>query len=221
MSETRFFIGLDLGQAHDYTAMAVLERAEARGAWDAAWYAYRKEVTLQLRYLERAPLGTKYTEVAARVRAVARRAEVAGRCALVADATGVGRPVMDLLRTEDLGCRLIPVTLTGGDSESLVDGYYRAPKRDVITGLQALLDTGALRIASRLEHGATLARELMEMQVKLTPAGREQYGAWRENQHDDLVLATALACWWARKLYPRPPKGDDRFVRAPEWMWGG
>ena len=141
----------------DYTAIAILERAETRGAWDSAWFAYRKEVSLQLRYLERAPLETKYTEVAARVRAVAQSREVAGRCAVIADATGVGRPVMDLLRGLDLGCRLIPATLTGGDRESASDGYYHVPKRDVITGLQALLETGALRIASRLEHGATLA----------------------------------------------------------------
>ena len=31
---------------------------------------------------------------------------------------------------------------------------------------------------------------------RVTPAGHEQMASWRESVHDDLVLATALACWW-------------------------
>ena len=124
-----------------------------------------------------------------------------------------------MLRGAGLGCRLIGVTITGGDSESMADGYYRVPKRDLIIGLQVLLQNGRLRIAGRLEHGPTLAKEMADMQVRTSPAGKEQYGAWREGQHDDLVLATALACWWAEKTYP-PPRGEDAYVRAPEWMWG-
>ena len=28
----------------------------------------------------------------------------------------------------------------------------------------------------------------------------DTYGAWREGVHDDLVLATALACWYAERI---------------------
>jgi hypothetical protein len=31
--------------------------------------------------------------------------------------------------------------------------------------------------------------------VRTTAAGHEQFGVWREGQHDDLVFAVALACW--------------------------
>jgi hypothetical protein len=61
---------------------------------------------------------------------------------------------------------------------------------------------------------------MSEMRVRTTASGHEQYGAWREGQHDDLVLAIALACWWAGKQYPWPAKGKDAYVQAPEWMWG-
>src|ERR1039458_7128189 len=47
------FVGVDFGQARDYTAIAVLERAELRGKYDYAVRAYEKEVALRLRYLER------------------------------------------------------------------------------------------------------------------------------------------------------------------------
>src|SRR5947209_4161591 len=82
-----------------------------------------------------------------RVKGMTRSAELAGRCRLVVDATGVGRPVVDLLRDADLRCGIMPVMITSGEMESMADGYYRAPKRDVITGMQVLLQKDALRIA--------------------------------------------------------------------------
>lgn len=38
----------------------------------------------------------------------------------------------------------------------------------------------------------------LSFQVKITDAGNDTYGAWRDGTHDDLVLAVALACWAAR-----------------------
>ena len=38
------------------------------------------------------------------------------------------------------------------------------------------------------------------MRVRQTPAGHEQYGAWREGEHDDLVFAVALAHWGAKSV---------------------
>src|SRR5581483_11945013 len=124
-----FFVGMDLGQSQDYTAIAVLERAESAGAFDPAAFAYRKEVALRLRYLERVPLGTPYPEVVERVGRVVRGPDTTGHCHLIVDATGVGRPVVDLLRRARLKCNLMPALITGGDLESNEGGYYRVPKR--------------------------------------------------------------------------------------------
>jgi hypothetical protein len=210
------FVGLDLGQSRDFTAIAVLERAELRGDWDPAMYAWRKTTALRLRHLERVPLGTPYTEVVDRVVAVTRSADLAGRCQLIADATGVGRPVMDMLRRAELGCRsLWPVVITSGDVERYADGHYRVPKRDLIVGLQLLLQRRGLQIAKGMKFGPVLVREMAEMRVKITPSGNEQYGAWREGEHDDLVLAVALACWGARKAWPCAPYGEEGYWRGP------
>ena len=73
-------MGVDLGQSRDFTAIAVVERAERTGAWDPVMFAWRKVVALQLRYLERVPLGTPYPEVVERVGRVTRSRELAGRC---------------------------------------------------------------------------------------------------------------------------------------------
>ena len=206
-----YFVGADFGQSRDHTAIAVLERAEVRGSFDYAVRAHQKEVALRLRYLERVPLGTPYPEVVERVAEVTRDRQLAGRCHLAVDGTGVGRPVVDLLRRAKTEAILMPVTITGGQTETTDQGFYRVPKRDLIIGLQVLLQRGGLRIAARLPFARKLVEELEAVEVRVSPAGNEQYAAWREGTHDDLVFAVALAYWSAQKAYPNGPQGNDRW----------
>ena len=117
----------------------------------------------------------------------------------------------------------MPVIITGGAYESTGGGYHGVPKRDLVTGLQVLLQRGGLQIASGIPHGAPLAAEIAEMRVKVTAAGNMQFGAWREATHDDLALAVALACWGARKMYPNGPYGAESYWRQTgqqEWVAG-
>jgi len=212
----RYFVGVDLGQSHDFTAIAAVERAEMSGEWDPVMFAFPKVVKLRLRYLERPELGTPYPEIVERVAQVTRSGALAGRCQLMVDATGVGRPVVDMLRRAHIGCNLMPVLITGGQLETLAQGYYHVPKRDLIVGLQTTLQRGGLEIAAAMPLGPALIQELADMRVKITSPGKEQFGAWREGQHDDLVLAVALACWGAHKVYPNPPAGEDGFWRKKD-----
>jgi hypothetical protein len=68
-------------------------------------------------------------DVVERIREMTRSGELAGRCRVIADATGVGRPVIEMLQRADLRCRVIPVVVTGGDKEVRDGEYYRVPKR--------------------------------------------------------------------------------------------
>ena len=110
----RYFVGLDLGQKHDFSALAVLDRVETKGEWDPWQMAYRKDITLRLRHLERVPLGTPYPDIVRRVRDVGQSSALGGQYELVVDATGVGAPVVDMLYQARLPCRVSPVTVTGG-----------------------------------------------------------------------------------------------------------
>ena len=200
---TDFFVGAGLGQSRDPSTIAVVERAEVMGPFDPVMFAYQKLAALRLRHVERIPLGTGYPEVVRRLAEVARSRELTGRCRLVVDATGVGRPVVDLLRDARPGCLVMPVVVTSGEQETSSGGYYCVPKRDLIVGLQVLMQTGGLQFAKGMKFGVELAAEMAAMEVRVSPAGREQYGAWREGAHDDLVFAVALSCWGAAKAYPR------------------
>jgi hypothetical protein len=110
---------------------------------------------------------------------------------------------MDMLDQARLGCPIRTVMITDGNFENYESGHYCVPKRDLITGLQVILQRGGLKIA---EGMGELKELLAAMQVKIDLKGNEQYGSWREGEHDDLVLAVALACW----------RGS--VIRA--WCWG-
>ena len=92
---SNYFIGVDLGQRRDHTALAVLERAEVEGEWDAVWYRRRREERRSLRHLERVALGTPYPEIVERVRGLAQSPWLAGRSTVV-----------DMLRRARLGAAL-------------------------------------------------------------------------------------------------------------------
>ena len=50
-------------------------------------------------------------------------------------------------------------------------------------------------------------RKLASFKVKITPAGNDVYGTWREGEHDDLVLALACGVWTAlRRARRQPPR---------------
>jgi hypothetical protein len=90
------------------------------------------------------------------------------------------------------------VTITGGDTVSRKGKDLRIPKRDLVTIVAVLLETRRLKVPKALPLARTLFDELHNFKVKVSPLGHDSYGAggeWREGQHDDLVLAVALAAW--------------------------
>jgi hypothetical protein len=55
--------------------------------------------------------------------------------------------------------------------------------------VQVLLQARRLTVAKSLPFAPILADELRDFQVKITESANETFGAWRDGQHDDLVLA--------------------------------
>jgi len=190
-----FYIGLDLGQAQDYTAIAVVEKKELP-----------KPAEYHVRHLERPKLGTPYPAIVDRVKQLMASSSLQNKTALVVDATGVGAPVVDMFRKA--GLRPVAITITGGNSVGSGDGGYHVPKRDLVTTLQVLFQTGRLKVAAGLPEARTLVEELLNFKVKINvKTAHDSYEAWREGIHDDLVLAVALACWYGerhKKMTPVP-----------------
>ena len=85
------------------------------------------------------------------------------------DATGVGAPVVERAR---------------GSGER-----WQVPRKDLLPGLEVLLETGELRISKRLAEAGRLVKELTSI----------RFGRGESGEHDDLTMAVGLACWRARR----------------------
>jgi hypothetical protein len=226
-------VGVDLGQQRDPTAITVIERGyvSAGKLYNAHYwykgreiYAAREPVKLEyhVRHLERPALGTSYVDVVERIIVLLKSlAELDDELVLTVDMTGVGRPVADMLKRrleewleQDRNVYLNTawITITGGDSVTKAEGGgIRVPKRDLASAPLVLMQNKQLKIAEGLQLADTLKSELLNFKVKINIAtGHDSYEAWREGDHDDLVLAVAMACWCGERYLrketsmPRP-----------------
>ena len=140
-----------------------------------------------VRHLERMQLGTPYTQVVQRVWEVLRHPMLEGQCRLVVDATGLGAPVVDLLRSAKAGGRLTAVSITSGDRAHGQGERWHVPRGDLLSGLEVMLEAGTLKIVRQLKEAERLVREMESMRLE-----------GQGGEHDDLVFAVALAVWRAR-----------------------
>ena len=93
-----YIIGLDLGQTHDYTALAIVTSSPG-------------EDFLSLPHVQRFPLNVPYSDMIGAITRIVSKPPLI-QALLVVDQTGVGRPVVDLLRQSVKVQRVIPITIT-------------------------------------------------------------------------------------------------------------
>ena len=201
--DPHIFIGLDLGQRQDPAALAILERTQQ-------FSPIRNPVTLEfpsrilftLRHAERFHLGLPYITIVHRIGHLVR--DLTGSICggwpvssghlcnpyktLVVDASGVGAPVVEMLRKADFGITIVPILITSGqEAHPGPDKTFYVPRRDLITRLRIVLERQALRIPAQINDRETLTTELLNLSDR------------SGSKHDDLAIATALALYQACK----------------------
>ncbi len=236
--ETRHLLGLDIGQAKDPTALVRVDRFllatevevpahVKRVREEGAFSVIEREVKVparreikhrahyEVRQIERFQLGGSYGSYENRAVEMCRKAPV-GKLTLVVDHTGVGRRVFEALQ-EKLRGIVSPtaVTITAGAKVHYEDGVYNVPKRDLVGVVQVLLGEERLKIAQEETLSSVLVKELQNFRIKITDKRNDTYEAWREGDHDDLVLATALACWWGENYGPVAPVVPEKTPSNP------
>ena len=201
-------LGLDIGQSPDPSALSVVQRSG------------RVPATYGVRWLKRWALGHRYSDVVLEAAHVATDKSLEGLDRyLVIDATGVGRPVLEMFDAEGpilkavagfAGVSQIAVTITAGFSVTvskadrgvllLADEAYNVPRRDLISTAQVVLQTKRLRIAEGLgRDGEQLLEEFLSLRRRMTDKG-ETFEPDSAAGHDDLVLSVALPVWYGEQV---------------------
>ncbi|MBP3957729.1 hypothetical protein J8F10_20960 [Gemmata sp. G18] len=184
-------IGVDLGKQHDFTAASVV-RSKFLDAADQKRMHFCGHLD---RWRE------PYPKTVERVVKLANHRDLRA-ATLCVDQTGVGSPVVDMLRDALPGRRVIGVTITAGSTTTRGEHAHdvRVPKKLIVHTFQALMSERRLKMSNELALFPVLQTELQVFRVKITPAGNEQFGTWRERDHDDLVLSLGLAAWLAENV---------------------
>lgn len=188
--------GLDLGQAVDWTALVGISRRKYRhgfqGPHDPSWSMFGVARVKRVSYPEmcRKLLANLQAEM------------------LVVDFTGVGRPVVDILREEarriEWSGRIVPVSIVGSNAKmerhTEARGYYwTVPKVDIVTSINVAQQKHGLRIPDKGE-GKLILEEMDAFQMRKQPGKVSDQFSARQGAHDDLLLALGLACWWMTRF---------------------
>lgn len=187
---TKLRMGVDIGQKNDPTALVVTEQ-QVRN--DRPYYVTRA--------VSRLPLGTSYVDVVNAIVGAYRNLEWQRKTLayadngnfgieVVVDGTGVGLPIVDMLREHNLSP--IVATFTGDDTYKRKGNDVRIGKGWMVSRLQVLLSTGRLLLPTGGEADV-LVNELRTYEPKVNPATRHVSFNARSGAHDDLVIALGLS----------------------------
>jgi hypothetical protein len=222
-SPRRYSVGVDLGQANDPTAIAVLERVIvppqtalfAPVGKEPSNRLVEGDIVYDLVYLKRPKLGTPYDTIAKRVADLICELEPEGafgelgQVTLSVDGTGVGRAVVDMLDVEfkrrGASSKSVPrvdfrrVSVTGSQTTlkrpTRTDGYWSVPKKDLVFPAVAAFQQGKIRIG-KVKDREALVNELKNYRRTTNIAtGNMAFEPWRESDHDDLLFAVCLSLW--------------------------
>ena len=109
LTRQKYFVGVDLGQTTDPTAICVLEVLDVPNIEAGQIYSEVPfhPTAFHVRHLERLKLGMSYVEQAGYIHQMMHTAPLT-KATLVVDQTGVGRPVVDIFRKAGRTRKVIP-----------------------------------------------------------------------------------------------------------------
>src|SRR5262245_6232457 len=187
--QRRHVLGLDLGQAQDHTALAMI-------SWQLmplpTWGTRPPPVHYDVPTLQRWPVGTSYRDIISALKTFMCAPPLdQAPATLIIDETGVGLPVAQmfldaLVRGGVKGfCCAVAIT-DGHDVIHHGESRWRVPKKVLVSDLQVLFQSRRLHVAAGLPEAQTLMKELQCFRTKVTAVRSDTLESWREREYDDL-----------------------------------
>jgi hypothetical protein len=202
----RYYMGVDLGQSADYTAIAVIDHSitPITDEWDvddrAGIIRQKADERFDVRHLERLPLGMLYPDQIAHVKQLLSRPPLRHVQVPACFDTTSNIAAVDI--AERAGLRPIRITFTAGYEPQGSGRKWGVPKALLVSTLDAKLHCGELRFAKELLAAEALKDELQNFQRHVSQTGRLLF-EHRSGRHDDLIFAICMPLWWASERRKR------------------
>ncbi len=180
-----YLAGVDLGQRSDHTVIVVVEGVRVIRGTDPTFdnpNGVQGEDHFDIVHFSRLPLGTPWSTIIGEIIDVADRYRP---YYLHVDETGLGGPIVERLFTETMRAGLrrpYPVT------------FSAQVKKDLVGGLEILVDERRLHARPDIPLGRDFADELRTFGYSITDAGNVSYNA-TGSAHDDFISALGLAVY--------------------------
>lgn len=193
------FVGVDLAQLQDYSALAVVhvdieEKETGPATGSRRFDTIARIPIMSIVHLDRWQQ-LPYRDSLEKIRRVlAHPSLVLDDIELIMDESGVGKPVVEL--AWDIGLRPTGITITGGEvSRVAEDGRLLVPRKELLSAVVLAYEQDQVKIPKELPLRAELEKELLNLQVRVRRSNRESIDSVSE--HDDIAMALSLAVWSA------------------------
>lgn len=197
--------GIDLGKSIDPTTCAILRKeqrpidvlpGDPNHALDKNLRQQLGPPKIFVEFAGRVPLKVDYVEQAKRLRELSQMEPYKTECKdWIADASGVGRAMLDILDT--VGLHTTRVTLVSSGGELKADGTVTLSKKDLIGAFSAAFAQRQIKISPTLPDYVEIMKQVRAMQAAATASSAVTFNG--VGAHDDYVTAFGLALW---KLNP-------------------
>ena len=160
----------------------------------------------------------RYTDQVRRIKDLLERIHLLKNTQLLVDGTGVGEPVVDMMREN--GLMPFPIVFTGGTEARPVYADFgkvfggssasfgrfmgtqvlkemHVPKEDLVHAGMIIMQQGRIRLAENLQHVDDFKLQLAHFKGTVNEkSGRKSYNNESDDIHDDFVVTYLMAAWW-------------------------
>lgn len=203
MTGPKYSICLDVGAEQDHSVFTVLERKHHMKPELAHRYNENDTIGLphyNLVFLEQLPLKTSYPAIIERTQDILENPVIKNNNHFLIDASGVGNPLMQMMYSKGLA-PIGVVIVSGLTVNAREGGGYNVPKRDLVTSLQAVMNSRRLQIPKNLPNIEQLRSQILNFKMKQKQSGSIGFEAASERVHDDIVMSLAINIWYLERLY--------------------